>query len=144
MAGRNLVNLKVNLPKEKRTLFVGNVLHVYWLALPGDTLPGNKEYVKEVDPVEVQAALKAMDDLLAAGERVPSTLMTSWEHKKTKVHEVKAPQRGREIYRLLCHRSDDWNLYVALARQKKTQAIPKAWKDTAVARIKKSMKGGGP
>jgi phage-related protein len=141
-AGR--VNLKVNRPKEERKLFIGRRLRVYWLSVQGE-LPALREYRREVDDTEVQASLKAIDGFLERGERVPSFLTEKWTYANQAVREVKAPkQQAFRIYRLLCYHGRDWDLYVALAREKKRQSIPNNWKDLAVRRIKESLRHGGP
>ena len=137
-------NLRVNIPKSDRELFVGEELAVYWLALPDNTLPAKKEYEEEVDDTKVQATLAVIDQLALNNEPVPSTRIEKITHKRVSLWEVKAPQRGTRIYRLLCHRNQRWELYVALAREKRGQDLPASWKDTAVDRIKRSLAAGGP
>jgi hypothetical protein len=138
------LNLKVNLPKERRALFLGNRLQVYWLALPGNALLAKRDYDKKVDETEVMAALAAIDRLLVAGEPIPPSRMQKVTVKGVALWEFKAPPRGRLIYRLLCHRGEDWEFYVAYAGVKKSQDLPQPWKEAAAARIKQSLGAGGP
>jgi len=63
-------NLRVNIPKSDRELFVGEELAVYWLAMPDDTLPAKKEYEEEVDDTKVQATLAVIDQLVLNNEPV--------------------------------------------------------------------------
>jgi hypothetical protein len=138
------LNLKVNSPKEHRALFLGSRLEVYWLALPGNSLPAKRDYDKKVDETEVMAALATIDRLLVAGQRIPPSRMQKVTIKGVTLWEFKAPPQGRLIYRLLCHRGEDWTFYVAYAGAKKSQDLPQAWKETAAARIKQSLAAGGP
>lgn len=138
------LNLKVNLPREQRALFLGNQLQVYWLALPGNALPAKRDYDKKVDEDEVMAALATIDRLLAAGEPIPRSRLQKVTAKGVTLWEFKAPPHGRLIYRLLCHRGEGWSFYVAYAGAKKSQDLPQPWKETAAARIKQSLGAGGP
>jgi hypothetical protein len=45
--------------------------------------------------------------------------------------EIKAPPQGNRIFRMLACQEDNWDLFVALAREKKQQDLPPAWKDAA-------------
>lgn len=54
-----------------------------------------------------------------------------------------APQRGKNISRLLAYRESDWNLFVALARAKKSQTLPTPWKKVACNRVKDALREGG-
>jgi hypothetical protein len=138
------LNLKVNQPKEHRALFLGSRLQVYWLALPGNSLPAKRDYDKKVDETEVMAALATIDRLLVAGQPIPPSRMQKVTVKGVTLWEFKAPPRGRLIYRLLCYRGEDWSFYVAHAGAKKSQDLPQAWKENAAARIKQSLGAGGP
>jgi hypothetical protein len=137
-------NLTVNIPKSERELFVGDTLGVYWLAMPDNTLPAKKEYEEEVDDTKVQATLAVIDQLAMNNEPIPSTRIAKITHRRESLWEFKAPQRGTRIYRLLCHRHQRWEFYVALAREKRGQELPQSWKDTASSRIKRSLAAGGP
>ena len=138
------VNLQVNLPNHERALFLGEQLQVYWLALPGNALPAQKDYERKVDDTEVRAALATVDRLLTVGEPVPPRRMEKVTVKGGTLWEFKAPPRGKRIYRLLCHRHQDWEFYVAYAGEKKGQDLPQAWKDIAAQRIRRSLGAGGP
>lgn len=137
-------NLTVNIPKGERELFAGDRLAVYWLAMPDNTLPAKKEYEEEVDDTKVQATLAVIDQLALNNEPIPSTRIEKITHRRESLWEVKAPQRGTRIYRLLCYRHQRWEFYVALAREKRSQELPKSWKDAAADRIKCSLASGGP
>jgi hypothetical protein len=138
------LNLRVDISKRDRALFVGESLAVYWLALPGNTLPAQKEYAQGVDDTKVQAALAVVDQLALNNEPIPSSRLEKVSHRKETLWVFKAPQRGTRIYRLLCHRHQRWEFYVALAAEKRGQELPRNWKDTAAERVKRSLAAGGP
>ena len=136
--------MTVNIPLEERIVFRGATLCVYWLLTPPASMPARKEYAKQVDDAEARAAMQAIDEFLTEGEKVPKTLLEKWDHKGVVVWEIKAPQTGKIINRLLCHRGSNWDLFVALARQKGSQVIELSWKETTAIRIKRSLAAGGP
>lgn len=137
--------MKVTLPKEERVVFPGQKLVVYWLALPGDSLPAMKEYRKEIDPTMAEASFRTIDRLLCNGERMPSNYMSKLRiDSSLNLWEIRAPKSGREIGRLLGYRHQNWEIYLALCRKKKSQKVPEAWKKTAGDRVRRSLKAGGP
>jgi hypothetical protein len=81
-------NLRVNIPKSDRELFVGEELAVYWLAMPDNMLPAKKEYEEEVDDTKVQATLAVIDQLALNNEPVPSTRIEKITHKRVSLWEV--------------------------------------------------------
>ncbi len=137
-------SLRVNIPKTDRELFVGDCLAVYWLALPGNRLPAKKEYEATVDDYKVKAALSVIDMLALNNEPVPSHRIQKISWRGESLWEIKAPQKGARIYRLLCYRHERWEFYVALSGEKRTYELPEIWKDTAVERVKCSLDAGGP
>lgn len=137
--------MTVKLPKERRWLYKGDPLNVYWLALPGDSLPAKKQYQKKIDPDEALASFRAIDRIMAERGMAPKTLLEK-ENLGGGVGAwvIKAPQRGTVIGRLICHKGQDWNLFVAYCGKKKTQTMPDSWKKTARDRIRESLANGGP
>jgi hypothetical protein len=116
------------------TLFRGAVLRVRFPPGPGAAAV-RAEYEREIPkPVLVQAALHAIDDLLAGGERVGKVLLDVWPYKDIRLWEVKAPKTGTPCQRLLCYQTDHHNLVVLLARCKTTGQIPNEWKKVAYQR----------
>ena len=137
--------MTVTIPKEDRVVFPGVELAVYWLALPGDSLPAKKEYDKHIDSVKAEATFRAIDRFLAQKQPVPSTYMSPIRiDRSLKLWEIRAPKRGPVIGRMFAYRGQGWDLYLALCRKKKSQKIPQDWKTTAAGRVRLSMNSGGP
>lgn len=138
-----MVNLQVDKPKPERELYAGAHLRVFWLALPNGSLPAEEEYA-EVADAKVQACLHYIDTRLAEGKGVPKERMQHVEHGGVRFLELKAPPKGKRIYRLLCYQDSGWDLYVAVAFEKKGNELPKKAKQRAARRIKQSLAAGGP
>lgn len=137
--------MTVTISKSERVVFSGLKLVVYWLALPGDTLPSKKEYAREIDESDAEASFRAIDRLVSQEQPVPRNFMSPIKvDKSLKLWEIRAPHRGREIGRLLAYRDRDWDLYLGLCGKKKSQELPKQWIDTASQRVRRSLDGGGP
>lgn len=117
-------------------------LAVYYLQV-GNDLPAKDEYEKLPNRPQVIAALTVIDTLLMEGFPIPKNRAESFNHKGIKLWEIKAPQRGKMISRLLAYRESEWNMFVALARQKKSQELRDSWKDTASDRVKRALSEGG-
>ena len=95
---------------------------------------------------KIKKTIKRRNKLVHATQKrpVPKTFMESFTEGGIKLWEIKAPQRGKNISRLLVYRESGWNMFVALARAKKSQGIPPAWKKTACDRVKGALREGGP
>lgn len=106
-------------------------------------MPAKDEYEKLPNRPQIVAALTFIDNFLNDGLPVPKRFMQSFTHRGVKLWEIKAPQRGKLISRLLAYCESDWNMFLAFARQKKTQELPDSWKDTASDRIKRALSEGG-
>jgi hypothetical protein len=125
-------------------LYEGVHLSVGWLDVAPGSRPAKREY-RKVPQGLVLASLEAIDSLLRAGVPVGTNLWENWTHKGVKVWEIKAPkQRAQVIVRLLCHKGEGYEFFVALVRQKQCQTLPGSWKNTAANRIKQSIANGGP
>jgi hypothetical protein len=147
-AGR--VNLKVNrTSRRNRQVYPDrdskddHALYVYWLEV-GGTTPAEEEYRQLPNIPQVLGALTMIDSMLSQKRPVPKTFMESFTEAGVKLWEIKAPQRGKNISRLLAYRERDWSMFVALARAKKSQELPSAWKRTACDRVKGALREGGP
>lgn len=119
-----------------------HALYVYWLEV-GGTTPAKEEYSQLPNIPQVLGALTMIDSMLSQKRPVPKTFMESFTEAGIKLWEIKAPQRGKNISRLLAYRESNWNMFVALARAKKSQEIPPAWKKTACDRVKSALREGG-
>ena len=146
------VNLKVNhSPRRDRQLYPDpnaesnehHALAVYLLEVGGST-PAKDDYDKLPNRPQILAAFTMIDKLLKQGMLVPTTFMESFVEGGIKLWEIKAPQRGRNISRLLAYREKDWNLFVAFARAKKSQQLPPTWKKTARERVRNALAEGEP
>lgn len=115
---------------------------MYYLQV-GDDLPAKGEFEKLPNKPRVLAALTMIDQFLKQGRRVPSSFMQLITHKNVKIWEIKAPQRGKQISRLLAYRESDWTMFLAFARQKKSQELQDSWKDVASDRIKRALNEDG-
>ena len=147
------VNLKVNHSSRRdRQLYPDpdaeskkdrHVLAAYWLEVGGST-PAKDEYVKLPNIPQVLSALTMIDNFLMQGKPIPKTFMESFTEGGTKILEIKAPQRGTRISRLLAYRESEWNIFIALAREKKSNQLPPGWKKTAHERIRDALAEGKP
>jgi hypothetical protein len=146
------VNLKVNrTPREHRQLYPDpgrkdpgpHKLTVYWLEVGGST-PAKDEFGQLPNAPKVVATLTMIDTFLLQGRNVPKTFMESFVEGDVKLLEIKAPQRGKMISRLLAYRESDWTIFVALAKVKKSQDLPLAWKRLAADRISRALNEGRP
>lgn len=149
---RGRVNLKVNrTPRLDRQLYpdprvVGREVHVlamYWLEVGGAT-PAKDEYERLPNRPQVLAALKTIDSLLMEKRPVPKVFVESFTESGVKLWEIKAPQRGKVISRLLAYRESDWNMFVAFAQSKKSNELPLPWKRSASARVRNALREGVP
>lgn len=146
-----MVALEVNRsPRRSRQLYPPatggagpGVLKVYWLEVGGVT-PAKSDYDAWGSKPQVLAALTMIDQLVSSGIPVPKSKVESFVHDKVKLVEIKAPPRGKSIFRLLAYREKDWDVFVAFAREKKTQSLPGNWKATAASRVKQALAEGGP
>lgn len=147
------VNLKVNREsRESRQIYhnikvcpnsgeCGHKLSLYYLQT-GTNMPAKREFAKLPNSPEVSAALTMIDRLLMQGRPVPKTFMERITYRKVKMWEIKAPQRGSQISRLLTYSERDYVMFLALARQKKAQKLPPAWLKTAYDRIVAALQEG--
>jgi hypothetical protein len=92
------------------------------------------------------AKLTMIDRILAdnPGAILTKNQLESFEYDGIKLIEIKAPPRGKQIFRLLAYREKDWDLFVAVADVKRSTALPAGWKDTAANRVKDALKEGLP
>jgi hypothetical protein len=116
---------------------------MYWLEVGGAT-PAKDEYQELPNRPQVLAALRTIDSLLAMKRPVPRVFMESFTEGGVKLWEIKAPQRGKVISRLLAYRESDWNMFVAFAKSKKSNELPLSWKRTASARVRNALREGEP
>jgi hypothetical protein len=138
-------------PRDARRLYpdpTGNQaaygpLRVYWLEVNGATA-ARSDYEAWPNKPQVLAALTMIDRLLAGSILIPKNKMESLVQDGIKMYEIKAPPRGRQIYRLLAYRESEWDLFVAFAKEKKTQELPDSWKETAANRIRAALREGRP
>jgi hypothetical protein len=146
------VNLKVNrTPREHRQVYpdpsredVGrHKLMVYWLEVGGKT-PAKDEFEQLPNVPKIFAALATIDSLLLENRNVPKIFMESFTENNIKLLEIKAPQRGKMISRLLAYRESEWNIFVAFAQAKKSQDLPAPWKKVAADRVKNALNEGRP
>ena len=149
--GGGSVNLKVNRkPLRERQIYhdmtmcadLGTCQHklaLYYLQV-GKDMPAKDEFAKLPNRPQVLAALTTIDQLLKQGRAVPPRFMQPITHKNVKLWEIKAPQRGNQISRLLAYRESGWSMFLAFAREKKSQTLRDSWKETACDRIKRALK----
>ena len=126
------VNLKVNrtrrvhrqvYPDPNREDDGGHKLMVYWLEIGGST-PAKDEFKELPNIPKILSALTMIDSFLMENRPVPKVFMESFTEGNIKLLEIKAPQRGKMISRLLAYQESDWNIFIALARNKKSQDLP--------------------
>ena len=118
------------------------MLAVYWLEVDEHT-PARDEYLSIPNKPQVLAALTTIDNLLCNHRPVPKRRWESFICSNIRLYEIKAPPVGRSITRLLAYRESDWNMFVALVRQKKSQSLPEPWKTVAADRVKRALAEGG-
>lgn len=116
-----------------------HVLTVYFLEVGGAT-PAKADFESLHNRVQVLAALKAIDSMLAQNRPVPKSKMESFEVEGIKIYEIKAPAHGRRISRLFMYRESDWDMFLLFAGEKKSQELPPSWKRTACNRVKNALK----
>ena len=117
---------------------------VYWLEVGGKT-PAKDEFEQLPNVQQIFSALTTIDSLLMENRNVPKIFMESFTENNTKLLEIKAPQRGKMISRLLAYRESDWNIFVAFfARTKKSQDLPPPWKKVAADRVRNALNEGTP
>lgn len=110
-------------------------------------LPDCEDVVIEwdkVDEAKFLHAFAAMDTEVTGPAR-------RWSpHRATKISdlpggslvEVRAPARGRRIFRALCFQPRGYDLYIAYASEKKTQKLKSSWIDRATGRIERTQQKG--
>lgn len=148
------VNLKVNRePRASRQIYhngqicedfnkCSHLFSLYYLQV-GQNMPAQREFDKLPNRPDVLGALNMIDQLLTQGRPVPKAFMERIAHKSVKMWEIKAPQRGTQISRLLAYSERDWTMFLALAREKKTNKLPSGWLKTAYERITAALQEGG-
>jgi len=148
------VNLKVNrMPRHERQIYhdpemcsdmgvCSHKLALYYLQV-GRDLPAKSEYEKLPNRTKILATLTMIDELLRHDRTVPSRFMQPIVYKNVRLWEIKAPQRGSQISRLLAYRENGWNMFLAFAREKKSQELQDSWKGAACDRIKRALNEDG-
>jgi len=106
--------------------------------------PARRDYEKYDQKPRVLAALTILDMTLGQDSTGRSSKLETFVHRGVRLWEIKAPERGSRIFRLLAYRESDWDLFVAFAKEKRSQQIPAQWKDTAASRVKAAQDEGGP